>query len=63
MSGIALLKKEHENIRKVTKQIKERCVGILEGNPVDVEWFTQMITFCRKKLEQKPNGKSGSGNE
>lgn len=57
MYGIELLVEEHNNILKLNAIVRQICIGILDGNPLDVEDFEMMIDFARNYADKYHHGK------
>lgn len=57
MNSIDLMVQEHKNILSLVTVIHNACCRILEGDPVEVNDFRNMITFARTYADQHHHGK------
>ncbi|KXL52966.1 hemerythrin HHE cation binding domain protein [Anaerotignum neopropionicum] len=57
MNSIDLMVQEHENILSLVAVIRNASCRILEGAPVEVNDFRDMITFARTYADQHHHGK------
>ncbi|WP_337799002.1 hemerythrin domain-containing protein [Acidaminococcus timonensis] len=54
---IDLMKEEHANISRMLEVIRQASIGILEGKPVDVADFRNMVDFVRRYADKHHHGK------
>lgn len=47
MDAIDILINEHKNIKKVLSAIRKDCEELVEGKPVDIEFYRNVIDFVR----------------
>ena len=52
MYGIDLLVEEHNNILRMKNAIRKICLGILEGNDLDIEKFEKIIEFGKNYADK-----------
>ena len=57
MTGIELLKNEHDVILKFTAHLRKMCCGILAGNEVDCDAFLACVEFGRNYADKHHHGK------
>ncbi len=57
MDGIKLLIEEHVNIKRMLEVIRKASYGILKGEAIDYEDFSQMIDFVRSYADAHHHGK------
>ncbi len=57
MNSIDLMVQEHENILILVTVIRNACCRVLEGSPVEVNDFRDMITFARTYADEHHHGK------
>ena len=55
--SIELMKEEHHNISRMLEVIRQACIGILEGAPVDLGDFREMVDFIRNYADKHHHGK------
>lgn len=57
MDSIDLMIEEHENILRLVTVIRNACCNVLEGSPINVADFRDMITFARTYADHHHHGK------
>ncbi len=57
MTGIEVLRNEHEIILKFTEYLRKMCCGILAGNAVDCDVFLECVDFGRSYVDKHHHGK------
>ena len=55
--SIELMKEEHHNISRMLEVIRQVSIGILEGAPVDLGDFREMVDFIRNYADKHHHGK------
>ena len=55
--SIDLMVQEHANISRMLEVIRQASIGILEGKPVEVDDFREMVDFIRNYADRHHHGK------
>ena len=55
--AIDLMVREHANISRMLEVIRHASIGILEGKPVDLADFREMVDFIRNYADKHHHGK------